>query len=94
MKKRLTLESYKEAFREIKKEAERRRFLLHLSIFGVVSFMFLIVNWLYFPDEAWFLYPIVGWGFGLMVHYLLGVRWIDTEITQTEAETEYRARGK
>lgn len=94
MEKRVTLEKYKQAFREMKEEGEKRRFVLHLCIFGAISIMFLIVDWVYFPQFSWFLYPIVGWAVGLVIHYMLAVRWIESELTQIEAETEYRAKYK
>ena len=85
------LDAYKQAFREIKKEKGKERFLLHLVVFGLVSFMLIVVNMLYFPQDAYILYPLVGWAFGIIVHYLFAVKWIDAEIAELEAYVDARA---
>ena len=35
--------------------------------------------------------PMTGWGVGLTLHYLYGVRWADKTITDRQAQIEQRA---
>ena len=39
----------------------------------------------------WFPFPLVGWGIGVAMHYLHGVRWADREIAARQAGVERRA---
>ncbi|MBD0338578.1 MAG: 2TM domain-containing protein [Thermoleophilia bacterium] len=41
----------------------------------------------------WFPFPLVGWGIGLAMHYLFGVRRADIEIRATRARIERLARA-
>ena len=58
------------AFREqeAKQILRRRVFLLHLSVYLTTN-LFLIVIWsLTGGGYPWFLFPIFGWGIGLVAH--------------------------
>ena len=90
----ITLEDYKCAYREVKKEIERSGFIVHLSVYIIVNIMLAIVNLIYSPHKIWFIYPLFGWGIGIVMHYLFGVRWIDKFLENMEARAEYRARMK
>ncbi len=90
----ISLEEYKEAYRELKKEEERRGFLTHFAIYVVVNTMLITINLLYSPNDIWFIFPLIGWGIGILMHYLFGVRWLEKEIKDMEAKVEYLARQK
>jgi len=90
--KEISLEEYKEAYREIRKEEEKRGFLVHLVVYALVNTMLIAINLIYSPEAIWFFYPLIGWGIGISMHYLFGVRWIETELKEREAKAEYRAR--
>lgn len=92
MTREITLEEYKKAYREIEKEDAESGFLVHLVIYILVNVMLIIINLLYSAEVLWFLYPLIGWGIGLVMHYLVGVRLIEKEIIKKEARAEYRAR--
>jgi len=79
------LEEYKRAYREIRKEEEKRGFLIHLTVYLFVNAM---------PKKIWFFYPLFGWGIGVTMHYLFGVRWLDKILEEREAKAERRAREK
>ncbi|HDM36482.1 MAG TPA: 2TM domain-containing protein, partial [Candidatus Syntrophoarchaeum butanivorans] len=49
-------------------------------------------NFIYSPEAIWFFYPLIGWGIGISMHYLFGVRWVEKELEEREAKAEYRAR--
>jgi len=45
----ISLEDYKKAYREIKKEEAKRGFTVHLVIYIVVNVLLMIINLLYSP---------------------------------------------
>ena len=61
------------AFREqeAKQIMRRRVFLLHLSVYLTTN-LFLVVIWvLVGGGYPWFLFPIFGWGIGLVAHLVV-----------------------
>ncbi|HHI30336.1 MAG TPA: 2TM domain-containing protein [Candidatus Methanoperedenaceae archaeon] len=90
----IPLEEYKKAYGEIVSEEEKRDFSVHLVAYVIVNAMLIAINFIYSPDDIWFFYPLIGWGIGISMHYLFGVRWIQKELKGREAKAEYRARGK
>ncbi len=92
MANEILLEDYKKAHREISKEEEKRDFLVHLVVYVLVNTMLIVINLIYSPDVIWFFYPLIGWGIGISMHYLFGVRWKEKELEEKEAKAEYRAK--
>ncbi len=92
MSQEISLEEYKKAYREIRKEEEKRDFLVHLVIYIIINTMLIVVNLLHSPKEIWFFYPLLGWGIGITMHYLFGVYWLEKTLKEREAKAEYRAR--
>ena len=77
---------------ELRKEAKLRTeaklgFYVHLAVYSCVNFVLYVVWWLSggFP---WFVFPLLGWGFGLFVHFL----WVFGQISVTDrlAKKEYQ----
>lgn len=58
------------AFREREaRQIERRRaFLVHLSIWAAVNVMLVMIWVLTGGGHPWFLYPLLGWGIGVVAH--------------------------
>jgi len=92
MPQEISLEEYKKAYREIRKEEEKRNFLVHLMVYVLVNAMLIAINFIYSPKVIWFIYPLIGWGIGISMHYLFGVRWLEKALKEREAKAEYRAR--
>ncbi|WP_202319021.1 2TM domain-containing protein [Archaeoglobus neptunius] len=92
MAEEITLEDYKKAYREIRKEEEKRGFLVHLAVYLLVNAMLIVINLIYSPEAIWFIYPLIGWGIGISMHYLFGVHWLERTLEEREAKAEYRAR--
>jgi len=69
--------SEEEIYEEAKKRGEAKRgFYTHLTSYGVVNLM-LIIIWA-FPAGGgypWFLWPLGGWGIGLIMHFLQVFVW-------------------
>ena len=92
MAEEISLEEYKKAYREIVSEDEKKGFSVHLVVYVLVNAMLVAINFIYSPETIWFFYPLIGWGIGISMHYLFGVRWIEKELKEREAKAEYRAR--
>ncbi len=92
MTEEISLEEYKKAYREIRKEEEKIGFLVHLVVYVLVNVMLIAINFIYSPEDIWFFYPLIGWGIGISMHYLFGVRWLEKKLEEKEAKAEYRAR--
>ena len=64
--------SEEEIYREAKKRVEEKKgFFIHLIVYIVVNIM-LVFIWA-FPSGGgfpWFIYPLGGWGIGLIFHFL------------------------
>ena len=92
MTEEILLEDYKKAYKEIAIEEERMGFISHLISYIMVNLALIIVNLMYEKDELWFFYPLIGWGIGIVMHYLFGYRWADKELSSREAKAEYKVR--
>ena len=92
MTQEISLEEYKRAYREMRKEEEKSGFLIHLIVYILVNIMLVAINLLYSPEVIWFFYPLIGWGIGISMHYLFAVRFLEKTLKEREAKAEYLAR--
>ncbi|HOL18060.1 MAG TPA: 2TM domain-containing protein [Bacillota bacterium] len=88
----ITLGEYKKAFRQIIKEDSFAGFIVHLIAFIAVNIMLTIADVIYNPERLWFFFPLFGWGAGLIIHYLLGLRWVERFIKSLELLAENKSR--
>ena len=92
MAEKISLQDYKKAYREIVKEEERKAFMYHAIIYVVANLLLIIINIVYDPEYLWFLYPLIGWGSGITIHYLFDVRWIEKYLEKREEKAEQKAK--
>ena len=59
--------AYKEARKRVKKKKD---FYEHFTTYVVMSVFFLLLNLVTASGQWWFYWPILGWGFGVVFHYL------------------------
>jgi len=56
-------------YQEAKKRVEAiRGFYLHLVSYIVVNVALVIINLLTSTEYLWFIWPLIGWGIGLVIH--------------------------
>ena len=69
------------AFREAeaKQILRRRVFLLHLSIYVTTNFSLVVIWALTGAGYPWFVFPILGWGIGLVAHGVVAYLLSDPE---------------
>lgn len=94
MTEEMSLEDYKKAYREVRKEKEKRGFIGHFVVYIVVNIGLITCNLVYVPEHIWFFWPLIFWGLGLTYHYLGAVRFLERELEKDEALAEIRERGK
>lgn len=81
----MTEHQYREARKRVKKKKD---FYEHFTTFLVMSVFFFLLNLVTAPGSWWFYWPILGWGFGVVFHYLdtFGVPGIGTLSKEWEEE--------
>lgn len=80
--------------REAKQILRRRVFLLHLAVY-VTTNVFLVVIWaLTSGGYPWFVFPIFGWGIGLVAHWVVAYYLSDPEDIVLRREQERLAGGR
>ena len=88
----MTESQYREARKRVKKKKD---FYEHLTTFIVMSVFFFLLNMVTAPGSWWFYWPILGWGFGVVFHYLdtygvPGVGTLSKEWEERAIEEEVR----
>lgn len=63
----MTESQYREARKRVKKKKD---FYEHLTTYIVMCVFFLLLNLVTAPGRWWFYWPMLGWGFGVVFHYL------------------------
>jgi hypothetical protein len=92
MSEEISLDEYKKSYRELRVDEGRKSFSIHLLVYVLVNMMLIAVNIIKSPNDIWFIYPLIGWGIGLLAHYLSAVSWIKIGLKKNESEAEYRAK--
>ena len=62
-------EAYLRAKRRVQ---EIKGFYAHLIVYIVVNAVLVLINLLVTPRFLWFLFPLIGWGIGLLFHAVFG----------------------
>lgn len=86
------LSDYQEAYNSLKKEEEKQGLLWHIAIYVVVNAVMVAVNLVYLPGSIWFIYPLLGWGLGLLSHYFFGFRNLEERLNDRAEKAEERAK--
>jgi len=90
--------SEEEIYREARKRVEAKKgFFIHLTVYIIVNIM-LVLIWA-FPGGGgfpWFVFPLGGWGIGILFHFLEAFvfsRQTDWERKAIEKEVEKLKKG-
>jgi len=89
----LTLAQYEETELQMRQRPSRAGFVIHALIYVLANAAFLTINLLN-HQYIWFPYVMVGWGIGLLLHFLTGVRWVVTDLRSHQESVERRARDR
>ena len=62
-------------------------FYIHLAVYSAVNVMLFLI-WSFIGGFPWFLFPLLGWGVGLLAHFLRV--FANISITDKLVEKEYQ----
>ncbi len=91
MNKEITLAQYQQTNREMRSKEAKKGFMANLAAYIIVNSILITVNLLLVPGFPWFIFPLIGWGFGLTMHYNFGVRRLNENLQMEEAKIEQMA---
>ena len=84
----INLETYKKAFRQLTINDAKKGFKGHLTTFIIMNTILVIINLATDPTKLWCLGSIIGWGVGVLAHYVGGVKFAEKKILKMESEAE------
>ena len=59
----------RELYEKAKKRVEAKLgFYIHLVVYILVNALLIIINMRFSPEYSWFIWPLIGWGIGLLFH--------------------------
>jgi 2TM domain-containing protein len=87
----ITLADYEKAEAQVRAQEGRTSFVVHATIYVLVNILLIVINLMFVPGFLWFLFPLIGWGIGLTMHYLFAVQFERQETEEWQARVERRA---
>jgi len=91
----ISLDEYKEAYREMRLEESKKGFFGHLATYVLVNIILIVINLTVTGDDVlWFFFPLIVWGVGIVMNYLQPFHWAESRLEEKEAMIESRAREK
>jgi len=61
----------REIYEKAKKKVEELKdFYAHLLLYLIVNFVLFLINMFTYKGYLWFLWPLLGWGIGILMHAL------------------------
>ena len=92
MSSNVTLEQYKDVYRDMIITRDKKAFTIHAIAYAIDNSVLIAINLLFVPQVLWFVFPLVGWGSGLAIHYYLGVSTAPRRIEKDEMMAENMER--
>jgi hypothetical protein len=81
----------------VKRVQEKKGFFIHLTIYIVINLLLVIIWFVTGSPFPWFIFPLAGWGIGLIFHALdvfVFSTHTDWEKRQIEKEMEKMKKGQ
>jgi hypothetical protein len=88
MKTEITLAQYQKANRELRHKEAKKGFMANFGAYILVNAVLVTVNILLVPVFPWAIFPLLGWGIGVTMHYTFGVKRLDKSLTVEEDKIE------
>ncbi len=82
------LSNYQQAYRQLKAEQGKIGFQINLAAYIVVNALLITINFLFASEFPWCIFPLIGWGIGVTMHYTFGVHYLDRELGKEQAKIE------
>lgn len=88
---KISLEKYQQTELEVKAREAKTGFKINLTAYAAINTLLAIVNMLTLPSFPWFVFPLCGWGIGVTIHYIFGVRLLGKLIKSEQTKIEQAA---
>lgn len=89
----ISVEEFKQAWREFELEEAKRNFLAHFSTYVIINLFLVLINYFTSPNQLWFHWVLLGWGIGLAFHFVFSRdRFVISNWEEKAARVEMRAR--
>lgn len=93
------IERYKKAAKKVKNIKE---FYSHLMFYIIGLSVLIFINLKYSPEHIWFIYPMLGWGIGIIGHgiaafgnnFMFSNDWEEKKIKSIMEEEENNSKQK
>jgi len=72
------------------RKKRRKGFIAHLIAYIAVNITLVLINITFTPERIWFIFPLIGWGIGLSMHYYFGIHRLEKELIEREKRAEAR----
>jgi hypothetical protein len=79
-----TVKQYQDAYRRMRRRGEERGLRIHRRVYIIVVPVLAALHLVLVPQFLWFLFPLAGWGTGLTIHYVFGVRKLEPTFKREE----------
>jgi len=83
--------TYKKAFRDLTIKDAKKGFRAHLTSYIIMNTILVAINLATDPGKLWFLGSVIGWGIGVIAHYIGGVAILEKKTIKLEDEAEAMA---
>ncbi len=87
----VTLAEYQRAYRTTQSRQAKKGFKIPFPAYIAASSFLATGNLLFVPEGIFFVFPLVGWGIGLTVHYVIAVCLLDRFLRADEEKAEHLA---
>ena len=82
-----------EKLKRAKKRVKNKKgFYTHLAIYVIVGLFFYTLNMVTWSGTLWFFFPLLPWGVGILIHYLLEFGIPFTKVLSPEWEEKELAK--
>ncbi len=71
----------------------KKGFKINLACYAIVNSVLVTINMITIPHYPWFLYPLSIWGFGVTIHYVLGVHLLGKKV-KAQNQMNWRPSSK
>lgn len=82
---------YRQAYREVLIKDRKKGFKIHLLVYIIFNIAMVIFNLSMTPEVKWFIGALLGWGSGVLSHYIFSVALVERVIDKIESEVDAKA---
>jgi len=90
----IIFDTYKNTFRELSIADAKKGVKANLTSFIIINAILVTINLTTNPTNLWCLGSLIGWGIGVIAHYIGGVAILEKKMIRMEGEAKTLAEEK